>query len=267
MTAVSTFHILWKGIKKVPERGPTLVVLFLFLGVTSYLGWDAAAAYGVTAQAAVAITAGVLVTAACLITTNTLVDSGTKIELSSMYLTDYRGIAWTTATMLLGTLLFDVIMLLCAALFLLPFIIGDGVVLLDQLLTAPQALQLSQLYVLFVQLQSLLLTIYVGTRLMVYPVVIAVESTSFFKAMKHSAAMTQGHVLRLAPVLLVAAAAVPAVLVAGVRTGAMVLTELTRFGTVPYMEQIVVGSVYGLFLGIGAVFILALTATAYSALK
>lgn len=267
MAAFSVFRILWKSIRKTVGRGPTLIVLFLFLGVTSYLTWNAAAAYGRIAQAAVAVTTGILWTAACIIATNTLVDSETKLELSSMYLTDYKGIAWTTATMVLATLLFDAAILLCAALFLLPFMFGDGTALVRQVVAAPRTLSLTQGYVLLVQVQSLLLATYVGTRLLLYPAYVAVESKSFLDAMRASVDATQGHVGRLAPVLLVAAAAVPVALAGSIRAVPVVLSRLARFSGVPYLEQVAVGGVYALCIGTGAVFALALVATAYSAVR
>jgi len=85
--------------------------------------------------------------------------------------------------------------------------------------------------------------------------------------MRASAAVTQGNVARLAPVAVTASAAVPVAAYGGFHACPVVLTVLSRVGTVPYLEQIVTGGVYALFTGTGVVFALSLVATAYSAVR
>lgn len=266
MTSLSTLHVIGKSIRTTLERGPALVVMFLFLGVTGYLTWNAAAPYGFKARAAVAAVVAILWAAADVIALNTLIDSDTKLKLSSMYLTDYKGIVWTTATLILGAAVFKALLLICAALFILPFL-TEGVSLLVMLIRDPYLLTLPQWYVLVVQIQSLLLAVYVATRFMLFPVYVAVESTSFLSGMKQSAAATHGHVSRLAPVMLLAAFSAPAFLVAGPSVEPAVLEAVMRFGSVPYLGELVTGGTYTLFLAVGTVTALSFLATAYSQFK
>lgn len=265
MAAVSTLHVIRESVRTAWERGPALLVLFLFLGVVTGLSWIGLGQRWPELRFAAAILGAVLWCGASVIALNTLVDSGTKIELSSMYLTDYKGIVWTTSTLILGSVLITVLLAVSSALFWLP--VSLNITEHVYTLLAGEALRLAEWYLVLVQVQSLLLTIYVGARLMVFPAYVAVESTSLREAYRKSWVDTDGHTFRLAPLVVLGAVILPTFLYSGLWTMPRIVDTATNLVASPYVIAITSVVTLVFFAAAGAVLTLSLVATAYSAVK
>lgn len=265
MGAVSGTDIVERSAKTFLERGPALILLFLFPGTVGALIWRAFPA-SFEIQMAALIATGLFWVGASAISLNILIDSSTKIQLSSMYLTDYKGILWTTAASLLNGLILDVMIFGAASLFLAPFFLGYTNHIYT-LLTGSYALTLPEWYVLLIQLQSAALTVYVAARFLISSVFIAVEHKRPWNALKASWQHTAGNVTQLALPTLAApvslALAVYAVLNIAPRI-AMIVSQLQIH---PYLTYTAFGAASAFFAALGTVFTLSILATTYSALK
>lgn len=258
--------LVWKSLLTAWERGVSLVLMFFFLGVAAVLVWIGAGAYDVGMQIAAGIV-GVLVWAgAMMIALNILIDSDTKIVLSSMYVTDYKGIVWTTTSFLAGAMFLAALLTASSALLWIPRYMG----VTDQLialLMAPRTLSLTQAYVLIVQAQALLLTGYLAARFMLFPVYVAVESNTFRGALKNSWVATRNHVPQLVVSLVVTVASPVTAVHAGIVASPHVVTYLQAVPLPVSAGRVAVTGTVVLFLALGCVVALSVLATAYSAFR
>lgn len=265
MGAVSGTKILGESVKTFLERGPALVLLFLFPGTVGLLAWRGFS-YSFKLQIVAAIGTALFWVAASAISLNMLIDSSTEIQLSSMYLTDYNGILWTTAAFLLNGLVIDAMVLGAAYLFLAPFLLGHTSYVYT-LLSGSYMLSLPEWYVLLVQLQSALLTVYVMARFLIAPVFIAVEHEGPWSALRLSWQHTAGNVAQLALPTLAAPASLALAVYAAIRITPRITTFVSQLQIHPYVAHTAFAAGSAFFAAIGTVFALSLLATAYSTLR
>lgn len=262
MTEFSAVRTFRASMRATMERGAALVVLFFLLGVTGFLAWNAAAAYAFEFQVVVAVFTALFCAGAAVISLNMLIDSSTKIKLSSLYVMDYKGIVWTTTTLILGWAVLELLFITSSALFWIPVVNEEPYL---TTLLAGGTLSLPAWYALIVQVQSLLLMLYLKSRFMLFPVFVAVENKSAVAAMKTSWDTTRGHVVKLALLLVVATGVMTGFTVIGMRTAPVVTAAVA--GLHPYAVQVAVSGTATFFSAIGVVFLLAVLATTYSAFK
>lgn len=265
MSEFSGFNTFRTSLRTLVERGPALVIMFLFLGVISILGWDAAAAYSQTLQINAAAVIVLLLGSATAIALNTLVDSSTKIELSSMYLTDYKGIIWTTASLILGLALVDALLVLSSSLFWLPLVTREPYI--TMLVLGELSLTLTEWYAVIVQVLSVLLTLYLAARCMVFPALVAVENENAITALRRSWHSTQNHRLTVTLLLITALIGTSIAVGLGIIAAPVVMQMIQNVTAQSLLVLTASATAFGLFTAIGTVYLLSVVATAYSNLE
>lgn len=265
MCTVPVLNTAAKGVEKAFRKGRSVFILFLFLGVIGFLLLDAAAAhssmYFSTLSGFTVLWAG-----ASMVALNMLIGKARTPD-RIMYTSDYTGLFRTTMRFLVGGLLVDVLFLLFSALFWLPFVFGNTNPVLT-LLSGTYTLSLSAWYMLLVQSASAFATLYLVSRVVLFPVFIAVDNKPIKAALNASWEHTSKYALRISLLLVFASITALGALYAGVYGEGRIAAVLAQQGLTayPYVETVGRGIAFTGFLAAGTLLKLGVISAVYDRL-